>query len=81
MCIFLVYTRLLHVHVYYFMYGYHVHMTLVVIPMIKERLGDSKDQVREKTQLLLQQIMQDVVSSPQVGALNIYMYMYALVPF
>ncbi len=58
-----------------------VHVTLVVIPPIKERLGDSKDQVREKTQLLLQQIMQDAVSSPQVGTLNTYMYMYVLVLF
>ncbi len=38
--------------------------------MIREKLGDGKDQVREKTQLLLQQIMQDSISNPQVSICN-----------
>ena len=37
-----------------------------VLPAIRERLGDAKDNVREKTQVLVQQIMQDSVTSPQV---------------
>jgi hypothetical protein len=38
----------------------------VVVPVIREKLGDSKDSVRDKTQVLIQQIMQDSVSSVQV---------------
>lgn len=41
--------------------------TIVVLPVIKEKLGDTKDPVREKTQVLVQQLMQDSVSSPQVS--------------
>lgn len=39
---------------------------LTVLPVIREKLGDAKDSVREKTQVLIQQIMQDTVTSPQV---------------
>ena len=38
-----------------------------MLPVIREKLGDSKDQVREKTQVLIQQIMQESLpSNPQV---------------
>ena len=37
-----------------------------MLPGIREKLGDAKDAVREKTQVLIQQIMQDTVTSPQV---------------
>jgi hypothetical protein len=36
-----------------------------VFPPLRERLGDSKEQVREEAQQLTQKIMIDVVSSPQ----------------
>ena len=36
-----------------------------VFPALKERLGDAKEQVREQGQQLIQQILQNVVSSPQ----------------
>ena len=51
---------------------------LLVIPMIKERMGDGKEQVREKTQLLIQQIMQDSVSSPQVMQ---QLFLFLLLPY
>lgn len=37
-----------------------------VFPPLKEKLGDSKDQVREQAQHLIQTLMTDCVSSPQV---------------
>ena len=36
-----------------------------MFPSLRERLGDAKDQVREQAQLLIQLIMQNVVSAPQ----------------
>ena len=36
-----------------------------VFPLLKERLGDAKEQVREQGQQLIQQIFQNVVGSPQ----------------
>jgi CLIP-associating protein 1/2 len=41
------------------------HYIPAVVPVIREKLGDSKDSVRDKTQVLIQQIMQDSVSSVQ----------------
>lgn len=39
---------------------------LSVVPPLRERLGDAKDQVREQAQHLIQTLMTDCVSSPQV---------------
>ncbi|XP_019850114.1 PREDICTED: CLIP-associating protein 1-like [Amphimedon queenslandica] len=41
------------------------HYISILLPVIREKLGDAKDSVREKTQVLIQQIMQDTVTSPQ----------------
>ena len=38
---------------------------LLVLPALRERLGDAKEQVREQAQQLTQKVMVDVVSSPQ----------------
>lgn len=43
----------------------HAH-SHIVFPNLRERLGDAKEQVREQAQTLTQQILQDVVSSPQL---------------
>ena len=40
-------------------------LSFSVFPPLRERLGDSKEQVREVAQQLTQKIMVDVVSSPQ----------------
>lgn len=41
-------------------------LSVLVFPSLKERLGDAKDQVREQAQHLIQKIMVDCVSSPQL---------------
>ena len=46
--------------------------------MIREKLGDAKEQVREKSQMLLQQIMQDTVNSPQVMCMYVSCVCYNL---
>lgn len=41
-------------------------LALLVLPGLREKLGDTKDQVRDQTQLLIQQIMQNVSGTAQV---------------
>ena len=42
-----------------------------VLPSLRERLGDSKEAVRDKVQLFLQLVMQHCFSSPQVSGFSI----------
>lgn len=37
----------------------------LVLPSLRERLGDAKDQVREQAQQIIQAILTECVSSPQ----------------
>ena len=40
-------------------------LSFPVYPAMRERLGDAKEVVREQGQTLIQQVLRDVVSSPQ----------------
>lgn len=41
-------------------------LLLIVLPSLRERLGDAKESVRDRAQLLLQHFMQPVIAGPQV---------------
>ena len=46
-------------------YNWYIQFTLVLGPLIKN-LGDSKKQVREISQTLILQLMEDCVGNPQL---------------